>query len=66
VNRAPIVWYSRRQITVETSTFGSEIVALKIATELIQSLWYKLRMMGIPMSGPANVFCDNQAVVKKT
>eukprot|EP00537_Pseudo-nitzschia_pungens_P006437 CAMPEP_0172357460 /NCGR_PEP_ID=MMETSP1060-20121228/1836_1 /TAXON_ID=37318 /ORGANISM="Pseudo-nitzschia pungens, Strain cf. cingulata" /LENGTH=79 /DNA_ID=CAMNT_0013078161 /DNA_START=614 /DNA_END=850 /DNA_ORIENTATION=+ len=27
LNRAPIMWFSKRQTTVETSTFGSEIVA---------------------------------------
>jgi hypothetical protein len=34
VNGAPIRWYSKRQNTVESSTFGSEFVALKIAMEL--------------------------------
>jgi hypothetical protein len=50
VNRAPILWFSKRQNTVETSTFGSEFVALKIAVELIEGLRYKLRMMGVPRS----------------
>ena len=63
VNKAPITWYSKRQNTVETSTFGSEFVAAKIAVELIQALRYKLRMMGVPLDGPENVFCDNNAVV---
>jgi hypothetical protein len=34
MNRAPVVWYSRKQNTVESSTFGSEIVALKNSIEL--------------------------------
>ena len=38
VNRAPVIWYSKRQNTVETSTFGSEFIALRIATELIEGL----------------------------
>jgi hypothetical protein len=42
VNMAPIVWYSKRQNTVETSTFGAEFIALRIAVELIESLRYKL------------------------
>ena len=58
VNRAPILWFSKRQSTVETSTFGSEIVALRIAIEMIQGLRYKLRMFGVPIDGPANIFCD--------
>jgi hypothetical protein len=63
VNQAPIIWFSKRQNTVETSTFGSEFVAMKIAVELIEPLRYKLRMFGVPIEGPADVFCDNQAVV---
>jgi hypothetical protein len=63
LNKAPIDWYSKRQNTVEASTFGSEFIALRIATEKIQALRIKLRMMGIPIEGPANVFCDNQSVV---
>lgn len=64
VNRAPIVWLSKRTNTVESSTFGSEIVALRNAVDLIESLRYKLRMFGVPIEGPTNVFCDNEAVTK--
>jgi len=63
LNSAPIIWYSKAQTTVETSTFGSEFVAMRIAVEMIEALRYKLRMFGIPLDGPANVFCDNQSVV---
>ena len=66
VNNAPIIFYSKRQNTVETSTFGSEMVAMRIAKELIVALRYKLRMFGVPIDGPANVYCDNQGVVKNT
>ena len=66
VNRAPILWFSKRQNTVETSTFGSEFVALKTAVEMVEGMNYKLRMMGVPLDGPANVFCDNESVVKNS
>jgi hypothetical protein len=66
VNNAPIIWYSKRQNTVESSTFGSEMVAMRIAKEQIVALRYKLRMFGVPIVGPANVYCDNQGVVKNT
>lgn len=65
-NRAPIVWFSKRQNTVETSSFGSEFVALRIAVELIEALRYKLRMFRIPIEGPTNVYCDNNSVVTNT
>ncbi|MGI0086022.1 MAG: Ty1/Copia family ribonuclease HI, partial [Nitrososphaerales archaeon] len=63
INRAPIIWFSKRQNTVETSTFGSEFIAMRMATEMIEGLRYKLWMFGIPISTPVNVFCDNQSVV---
>ena len=62
-NMAPIIWYSKKQNTVESSTYGSEFLALKIATELTEGLIYKLRMFGVPINGAARVFCDNDSVV---
>jgi hypothetical protein len=64
VNNAPVQWYSKRQNTVESSSFGSEFVALRVAKEMIVALRYKLRMFGVPISGATNVFCDNNGVVK--
>jgi len=66
VNKAPISWYSKRQATVESSTFGSEFVAMRTAVEQIQALRLKLRWMGIPLDGPANIFCDNLSVVRSS
>jgi len=63
LNCAPILWYSKAQTTVETSTFGSEFVALRISVEMLEALRYKLRMLGVPLEGPSNVFCDNKSVV---
>ena len=60
---APIVWYSKKQTVVESSTFGSEFLALKTAVDLIESLTYKLRMLGVPIDGQARIFCDNESVV---
>ena len=39
---------------------------MKNAIELIESLRYKLRMFGVPIEGPTNVYCDNDAVCKNT
>ena len=58
-----IVSYSKRQNTVESSSFGSELVALRIATDMVEALRYKLRCFGIPIDGPATVLCDNKSVV---
>ena len=49
MNRAPIVWYSKRQQTVEMSTFSAEFIALKACLEAIEHLRFKLRCFRIPM-----------------
>jgi hypothetical protein len=64
VQNALILWYSKRLNTVEAATFGSEMVALWICKELIVVMLYKLRMFGVEIDGPTNIFCDNHGVVK--
>jgi Reverse transcriptase (RNA-dependent DNA polymerase) len=66
LNKSPIQWFSKRQNTVESSTFGSELIAMKQAVDHIEALRYKLRMMGIPVPMPADVYCDNQSVIYNT
>ena len=39
-NRAPILWFSKRQNSVESSTFGSEFTELKNAVELVTAIRY--------------------------
>jgi hypothetical protein len=64
LNTAPILWYSKAQTTVETSTFGSEFVAMCIAVDVIEGLHYKLHMFGVPVDGPENVLSDNMTVLQ--
>jgi hypothetical protein len=66
IQNAPIIWYSKKQNTVESSTFGSKLVAMRVANDLIAALRIKLKLFGVPITGPANVLCDNQGVVKNT
>ena len=49
--------------SIETSTFGSEFMAMKQVTEYLRGLRYKLRMFGIPVGEPAFVYGDNQSVL---
>ena len=66
INRSPIMVYSKRQNTVEASTFSSEFIAMKVCVEHIIALRFKLRMFGIPINGPAMVLCDNASCVKNS
>jgi hypothetical protein len=52
LNMAPVVWFSNQQPNVESSFFGDEFVAMKNGIETIRGLCYKLRTMGVPLSGP--------------
>jgi hypothetical protein len=63
---APIVWFSKRQPTVESSVFGEEFVAMKNGIETCRGLRYKLRIMGVTLSGPTFVYGDNMSVVHNT
>ena len=47
---------------VETSTYGLELVAARIAVELILEMHYHLRMLGIPINEPALLLGDNKSV----
>ena len=38
LNKTPVDWYSKKQATVETATYGSEFVAAKTATEQIMDI----------------------------
>jgi hypothetical protein len=62
-NLSLIIWLSKKQPTLETSVFGAEFVAMKHGIETLRGLRYKLRMMGVPVSGPSYVYGDNKSQV---
>ena len=66
LNMAPVYWFSKKQSTIETSTFGSEFCAMKQCCEYLRGLRYKLRMMGIPVNNPCFIYGDNQSVLWNT
>ena len=55
--------YSKRQNTVESSTFGYEYFATRIAVNKVKSMRYKVRMVGVPLDDSSNVFTNNESVV---
>ena len=66
LNNTPISWVSKRQKTVETSTYGSELVASRIAIEVLISMRYCLRMLGVKLEDSSLLVGDNMAVVLNT
>ena len=66
LNNTPISWISKRQKTVETSTYGSELVASRIAVDLLVEMRYKLCMLGVPVEEQSVLVGDNMSVVINT
>ena len=66
INSALVYFMSKKQTSVETSSFGSEFTAMKQCCEYLKGLRYKLQMMGIPCDGPAYIEADNQSVLANT
>jgi hypothetical protein len=63
INKTPFDWYSKKQATVETATYGSEFVAARHATEQILDHRITLRYLGVPICGHTYMFGDNESVV---
>ena len=63
INKTPIDWYSKKQATVETATYGSEFVAARIAVERLIELRLTLRYLGVPIRDTDYMFGDNLSVV---
>ena len=62
VNTTPTDWFSKRQATVETTTYGSEFVAAKTATEQIMDLRNTQRYLGVPIMNKAYMFGEIKKV----
>jgi hypothetical protein len=63
VNKTPSYWYSKKQPTAETATYGSEFVAALTCVEHIIDLWNTLRYLGVPTCSKSYIFGDNKSVV---
>ena len=66
LNSALVYWWSKKQTSIESSSFGSEFIAMKQCCEYLRGLRYKLRMLGIPCDGPSLIYGDNQSVLANT
>ena len=60
-----INWYSKKQCIIESSVFGAAFVAMKVGVKILHVILYKLRMMGIPMSGPQYIYGNKMLVIHK-
>jgi hypothetical protein len=66
LNNTSIAWVSKWQKTVETSTYGSELVVARIAVDLLIEMRYKIWILGIQVEKFSVLVEDNMAVVINT
>jgi len=63
LNKTPIDWFSKKQNTVETATFGAESSAARTAIEQMRANKMLLLYLGVPIEGPSVLFGDNKTCV---
>jgi len=63
VGSTPVMWSSKRQSSMQTSTFRAEFTALKKAVEEATAIRYCLRSMGVKVEKPTPICVDNMSVV---
>jgi hypothetical protein len=65
-NKTPIEWFSKKQPTVETATYGSEYVSARTCVEQGMDLRLYLRYLGVPIREKSYMFGDNESVVNSS
>jgi hypothetical protein len=63
VCNTPIIWKSKRQGAVQTSTYGAELCSMGAAAEEAILIRYMLRSFGIKVSKPCTMLGDNEATI---
>jgi hypothetical protein len=63
LNPTPLDWFSKKQGSVKTATYGSEVMASRICVEQVINVRLTLRYLGVPIRDQSNMFGDNEAVV---
>jgi hypothetical protein len=67
VNKTPINWYSKKQVTIKTATYGSEYVAAHTCLEQVMDPRLTLRRyLGVPIRSRSYMFGDNKTVVESS
>ena len=63
VNKTLVDWFSKKQATVKTATFGSKFITACTCTEQVIDLHMTLWYLGIPIKTKSYMFGDNHTVV---
>jgi hypothetical protein len=64
LGRTPVLFQSKRQGAIETSTYSSEFCAMKTAVEEVHALRYMMRCLGVKVEHATPILGDNKAVIQ--
>jgi hypothetical protein len=64
VGSTPVLWQSKQQGCIATSTYCAEFMAMRAAVEEAISIRYMLRCLGIPVTRHTDLFGDNFGVIQ--
>ena len=64
VGCTPVLWMSRRQGCIATSTYCAEFMAMRSAVEEAISVRYMLCCLGVPVLKPTQLYGDNASVIQ--
>ena len=56
LNTALIDWLRKKQETIASSFFRAEFIAMKTGVEALRGIRYKLRMMGVTLTGLTYIY----------
>ena len=63
LNLTPMDYFSKKESTAETVTYGLEFVTTRTAVEQIMDLRLTLRYLGVPIKHVSYIFDNNKSVV---
>ena len=64
VGSTPVIWHSKRQGCIATSTYCAEFISMRSAVEEAISIRYMLRCLGVPVTRPTDLYGDNFGVIQ--
>jgi hypothetical protein len=64
VGSTPVIWQSKRQGCIATSTYCAEFISMRSAVEEAISIRYMLRCLGVPVTHPTDLYGDNFGVIQ--
>eukprot|EP00957_Ditylum_brightwellii_P134114 10224624-Ditylum_brightwellii.AAC.1 len=63
VSSMPVMYQSKHQSAVDTSTYGAEFMAMKMTIEEVMTICYMLRCIGVEVSKPSHILGDSRSVI---